>query len=116
VTGLDSLWLLLAGIGGGLAGSMAGPASVVSYPALLALGLPPVVANVTNNTVSLVFGSVGSIDGFRPSWPVRVTGLGIWPGSNRTDHGAPSPVGPLRVGIAAAGLGLAAYLGLHAYR
>lgn len=73
VTGLDSLWLLLAGIGGGLAGSMAGPASVVSYPALLALGLPPVVANVTNNTVSLVFGSVGSIDGFRPSWPVRVT-------------------------------------------
>jgi uncharacterized membrane protein YfcA len=65
VTGIDSLWLVLAGIGGGLAGSIAGLASIVSYPALLAVGLPPVMANVTN-TVSLVFGSVGSISGSRP--------------------------------------------------
>jgi uncharacterized protein len=39
-------------------------ASVVSYPALLALGLPPVVANVTN-TVSLCFSSLGSLIGCR---------------------------------------------------
>jgi uncharacterized protein len=65
MTGLHLLWLVLAGIGGGLTGSIAGLASVVSYPVLLALGLPPVVANVTN-TVSLVFGSVGSITGSRP--------------------------------------------------
>src|ERR1700753_394484 len=46
--------LLGAGIGGGIAGTMASVASIVSYPALLALGLPPLAANVTN-TVSLVF-------------------------------------------------------------
>jgi uncharacterized protein len=71
VTGLDDLWLVQAGIGGGLAGSIAGLASVVSYPALLALGLPPVVANVTN-TVSLVISSVGSVAGSRP----ELTGQG----------------------------------------
>ena len=43
----------------GLVGSVAGLASLISYPALLAVGLPPVAANVTN-TVSLVFSGVGS--------------------------------------------------------
>ncbi len=57
--------LVLAGIGGGLSGSIAGLASLVSYPALLATGLPPVSANVTN-TVALVFSSTGSITGSRP--------------------------------------------------
>ncbi len=55
----------LAGIGGGLTGSIAGLASVTTYPALLAVGLPPVSANVTN-TVALVFNGVGSIWGSRP--------------------------------------------------
>lgn len=58
----DPFWLLLAGFGGGLVGSIAGLASLVSYPALLAVGLPPVSANVSN-TVALVFGSVGSVSG-----------------------------------------------------
>lgn len=57
--------LVAAGIGGGLAGSIAGLASVTTYPALLAIGLPPVTANVTN-TVALVFNGVGSILGSRP--------------------------------------------------
>lgn len=57
--------LLLAGIGAGLTGSVAGLASLISYPALLAVGLPPVTANVTN-TVALVFSSTGSIIGSRP--------------------------------------------------
>lgn len=61
----DLLWLLLAGFGGGLAGSIAGIASLVSYPALLALGLSPVAANVSN-TVALVFNSVGSVWSSRP--------------------------------------------------
>jgi uncharacterized membrane protein YfcA len=60
----EALLLVLAGIGGGLAGSVAGLASLVSYPALLATGLGPVDANVTN-TVSLVFSSVGSTLGSR---------------------------------------------------
>jgi hypothetical protein len=62
---LDPVWLALAGFGGGLSGSIAGLASVVSYPALLAVGLPPVTANVSN-TVALVFSSVGSVWGSRP--------------------------------------------------
>ena len=59
------LLLFVAGIGGGLAGSIAGLASVTTYPALLAVGLPPVAANVTN-TVALVFNGVGSMWGSRP--------------------------------------------------
>ncbi len=57
--------LVLAGVGGGLTGSVAGLASIVTYPALLALGLTPKVANVTN-TVSLVFSTAGSMSGSRP--------------------------------------------------
>jgi uncharacterized membrane protein YfcA len=60
-----ALALLAAGIGGGVAGTVASVASVVSYPALLALGLPPLAANVTN-TVSLVFCVPGSALGARP--------------------------------------------------
>jgi uncharacterized membrane protein YfcA len=57
--------LILSGFGGGLSGSIAGLASLVSYPALLATGLSPVSANVSN-TVALVFSSVGSVWGSRP--------------------------------------------------
>src|SRR5690348_31323 len=57
--------LALAGLGAGLTGSIAGLASLVSYPALLATGLGPVSANVTN-TVALVFSGIGSISGSRP--------------------------------------------------
>ena len=57
--------LLLAGIGAGLTGSVAGLASLISYPVLLAVGLAPVTANVTN-TVALVFSSTGSVIGSRP--------------------------------------------------
>ena len=59
------LLLALAGLGAGLTGSVAGLASLVSYPALLATGLGPVSANVTN-TVALVFSGIGSSIGSRP--------------------------------------------------
>jgi uncharacterized membrane protein YfcA len=61
----EAVLLLAAGIGGGLAGSIAGLASVSTYPALLLVGLPPVTANVTN-TVALVFNAVGSVSGSLP--------------------------------------------------
>jgi hypothetical protein len=64
VSALDVLFLVCAGVGGGLAGSIAGLASLVSYPALLAAGLDPVEANVTN-TVALVFSTAGSMLGSR---------------------------------------------------
>ena len=57
--------LVGAGVAAGLAGSMAGLASLFSYPALLAAGLPAVTANVTN-TVALAFSSVGAAAGSRP--------------------------------------------------
>lgn len=73
-------WALLfaAGVVGGLTGSIAGLASVATYPALLVAGLPPVTANVTN-TVALVFNGVGSVLGSRPElrgqgpWLMRIT-------------------------------------------
>ncbi len=63
--------LLVAGVGAGVVGSTAGLASLVSYPALLLVGLSPVSANVTN-TVGLIGSSIGSVSGSRP----ELTGLG----------------------------------------
>jgi len=60
-----ALALIAAGVGGGIAASVASIASVVSYPALLALGLPPLAANVTN-TMALVFCAPGAMLGSRP--------------------------------------------------
>jgi uncharacterized membrane protein YfcA len=51
--------LIGAGVAAGLAGSMAGLASLFSYPALLAVGLPATAANVTN-TVALAFSTLGA--------------------------------------------------------
>jgi uncharacterized membrane protein YfcA len=62
---LEFGFLVLAGVGAGLTGSIAGLASLISYPALLATGIPPVTANVTN-TVALVLNSVGSVSASRP--------------------------------------------------
>jgi uncharacterized protein len=61
---LSELWLVLAGVGAGLTGSVAGLASLVSYPALLAAGLPPLAANVTN-TVALFGVTGGTMAGSR---------------------------------------------------
>jgi uncharacterized membrane protein YfcA len=62
---LEFAFLVLAGVGAGLTGSIAGLASLISYPALLATGIAPVTANVTN-TVALVLNSVGSVSASRP--------------------------------------------------
>jgi uncharacterized membrane protein YfcA len=58
------LALLGAGAAAGVCSTAASLASVVSYPALLALGLPPVTANVTN-TVALAFTGAGAAAGSR---------------------------------------------------
>ncbi|WP_244312482.1 sulfite exporter TauE/SafE family protein [Microbispora hainanensis] len=59
--------LELAGIGlvAGVISTVVSLASIVSYPALLAFGLPPLAANVTN-TVALLFTGVGAAAGSRP--------------------------------------------------
>lgn len=67
-----ALLLVLAGVGAGLTGSVAGLSSLVSYPALLLAGLSPLTANVTN-TVALVSSSAGAALGSRQElagqWP-----------------------------------------------
>ncbi|HET9945724.1 MAG TPA: sulfite exporter TauE/SafE family protein, partial [Actinomycetes bacterium] len=65
VTLLEGFLLVVAGFAAGLVGSVAGLASMVSYPSLLAVGLSPVAANVTN-TVGITFAGVGSTLGSRP--------------------------------------------------
>jgi hypothetical protein len=73
VHGADVVLLAIAGVVAGVAGSVAGLASLVSYPALLAVGLPALTANVTN-TVALVFNGIGSVLGSRP----ELAGQGAW--------------------------------------
>lgn len=59
VTIISFVLLLVAGVGAGLVGYLVGLASLISYPALLAAGLPPVAANVTN-TLALVGAGLGT--------------------------------------------------------
>lgn len=56
--------LVVAGVTAGLAGAVAGLASLFSYPALLAVGLPATTANVTN-TVALTINGLGAAAGSR---------------------------------------------------
>jgi uncharacterized membrane protein YfcA len=65
MTVYQAVVLLAAGMLGGIASTVASVASVVSYPVLLALGLPPLSANVTN-TMSPVLTGAGSVLGSRP--------------------------------------------------
>ena len=57
--------LLAAGTLGGVFSTVVSIASLVTYPALLALGVPPLSANMTN-TVSLVLTGAGSVASSRP--------------------------------------------------
>ena len=53
-----------AGLAAGAVNAVAGGGSLLSFPALLAAGYPPVTANVTN-TVALFPGYAGSVAGGR---------------------------------------------------
>jgi uncharacterized protein len=61
----EVLVLLAAGTAGGIFSTVVSIASLVTYPVLLALGVPPLAANMTN-TVSLVLTGAGSVAGSRP--------------------------------------------------
>ena len=54
--------ILLAGIGAGFVGYAVGASSLVSYPALLAFGIPPVLANASN-TVGVMGTGIGGVLG-----------------------------------------------------
>lgn len=57
---VQALLLVCAGIGSGVVGYGAGLASLVSFPTLLAFGLPPLVANLTNS-VALTGTTLGGV-------------------------------------------------------
>ena len=61
----EALVLLAAGTLGGVFSTVVSIASLVSYPVLLALGVPPLSANMTN-TVSLVLTGAGSVLSSKP--------------------------------------------------
>jgi uncharacterized protein len=68
----DDVLLLVAGVLAGAVGSADGITSLISYPALLAVGIPPLPANVTQ-AVAFVTCLPGSALGSRPQLP------GQWP-------------------------------------
>ncbi len=65
---IDSLWevgiVLLGGVWAGMINTVVGSGTLVSFPILVAVGLPPVTANVTN-TLGLVPGSFTGAWGYR---------------------------------------------------
>lgn len=82
--------LLLAGMGAGALNAVAGGGTLISFPVLMAVGVPPVMANASNS-VALWPGAVASAIGFLPQlqpvqhhlkrlwWPTLVGALlGAW--------------------------------------
>ena len=60
----EALAILLAGVGAGTINTVVGSGTLITFPTLLAFGVPPVTANVSN-TVGLVPGSVSGAIGYR---------------------------------------------------
>lgn len=61
---LDGLLIALAGTGAGLINTVVGSGTLITFPTLLALGYPPVLANISNN-IGLVPGSLSGAVGYR---------------------------------------------------
>jgi len=61
---LDGTLILLAGTAAGIVNVVAGAGTLITFPVLLALGIPPVTANVSN-TVGLVPASITGVYGYR---------------------------------------------------
>lgn len=61
---VSDLLIVVAGFGAGAVNAVAGGGSLISFPALLAVGLPPITANVTN-TIAVWPGYVGSVVAYR---------------------------------------------------
>ena len=64
MTGPDLALVLATGVAAGVLTSTVGVASLLSFPVLVALGLPPVVANATN-TIGMTPASLSGSFGYR---------------------------------------------------
>jgi uncharacterized protein len=60
----EDLVIFIAGVGAGTLNAIVGSGSLITFPTLLAFGIPPVVANVSNN-VGLVPGNASAAWGYR---------------------------------------------------
>lgn len=60
----EALAVFVAGIGAGGINTVVGSGTLITFPVLLAVGLPPVTANVSN-ALGLVPGSVSGVIGYR---------------------------------------------------
>ena len=60
----EILGLMIAGAAGGAINAVAGGGTLVTFPALLVFGTPPIIANATS-TLALVIGTSGGIYGYR---------------------------------------------------
>ena len=58
---LTALFLLVAGVVAGVIGTAGGITSLVAYPALLLVGVPPLAANVTNSVALLGSGASSAL-------------------------------------------------------
>lgn len=64
MTVLEVVAILLAGIAAGTINTVVGSGTLITFPTLLAFGVPPVTANVSN-TIGLVPGSISGAIGYR---------------------------------------------------
>ncbi|HWJ07723.1 MAG TPA: sulfite exporter TauE/SafE family protein [Nocardioides sp.] len=64
MTLLEIAAVLLAGVGAGTINAVVGSGTLITFPTLLALGVPPVTANMSNS-LGLVPGSVAGAVGYR---------------------------------------------------
>ncbi len=64
MTGLEMAAVLLAGVAAGTINTVVGSGTLITFPTLLAFGVPPVTANVSN-TIGLVPGSLSGAIGYR---------------------------------------------------
>lgn len=60
----EFLIILLAGVAAGTINTVVGSGSLITFPTLLALGYPPLLANVSNN-IGLVPGGLSGVYGYR---------------------------------------------------
>ena len=64
MTPFEVVAILLAGCAAGTINTIVGSGTLITFPTLLAFGIPPVTANVSN-TVGLVPGSMSAVVGYR---------------------------------------------------
>lgn len=64
MTWFEALFVLVAGMGAGTINAVVGSGTLLTFPALLAVGIPPVLANVSNS-IGLAPGTAAGAIGYR---------------------------------------------------